>query len=57
MKIFQKEGVNPIAAPVDFNNPDEDGINSIFQGKQLRKTEKAIHEYLGLLWFYIKSKG
>ena len=54
MKTFQKAGVNPIAAPADFNNPDEDGINNIFQGKQLRKTEKALHEYLGLLWFYLK---
>ena len=55
MKIFQQAGVNPIAAPADFNNPDEDGWSIIFRGDQLRKTEKALHEYLGLLWFYIKS--
>jgi len=55
MKLFQKEGLNPIAAPADFNNPDEDGFNSILQSKQLEKTEQALHEYLGLLWFKLNS--
>lgn len=55
MKIFQGAGTNPIAAPGDFNNPNEDGINSIFQAKQIRKTERALHEYIGLLWLYIKQ--
>ena len=54
MKLFQKEGVNPIAAPADINNPDEDGINSILLGDQLMKTEKALHEYLGLLWLSLR---
>lgn len=55
MKLFQREGLNPIAAPADFNNPNEDGFNSILQSKQLEKTEQALHEYLGLLWFKLKS--
>ena len=55
MKIFKKAGLKPIAAPGDFNNPDENGLITIFTGKQLRKTEKAMHEYIGLLWLELKS--
>ena len=55
MKIFEKEGVNPIAAPADFTNPKEDGVSNFLEDKQLRKTELALHEYIGLLWFYLQS--
>ncbi len=54
MKLFQREGTNPIAAPGDFNRPEEDGINSIFRSDHLEKTERALHEYLGLLWLFLK---
>jgi uncharacterized SAM-binding protein YcdF (DUF218 family) len=53
MLLFQKEGVNPIAAPADFNHPEEDGLNSMFRSEHLEKTEQAFHEYLGLLWLLI----
>jgi len=53
MKIFQKIGTSPVAAPADFNNPDEDGINTIFRAEQVIKTQHAMHEYLGLLWLYL----
>lgn len=54
MKIMQREGTNPIAALDDFNRPEEDGINSIFRSDHLEKTEHALHEYLGLLWLFLK---
>jgi uncharacterized SAM-binding protein YcdF (DUF218 family) len=53
MKLFQREGANPIAAPGDFNNPKEDGVTSIFLSESLEKTEQALHEYLGLLWLFL----
>jgi uncharacterized SAM-binding protein YcdF (DUF218 family) len=53
MKLFQKAGANPIAAPADFNHPEEDGVMSIFRSHHLEKTERALHEYLGLLWLFI----
>ena len=56
MKLFQHEGTNPIAAPGDFNNPKEDGINSIFLSESLEKTEQALHEYLGLLWLLLTKE-
>ncbi len=55
MKLFQSQGVNPIAAAGDFNNPNEDSLGSIFQSKQIQKTEKALHEYLGLLWIMLRG--
>jgi uncharacterized SAM-binding protein YcdF (DUF218 family) len=55
MQLFQRAGVNPIAAPADFNRPEEDGMSSIFRSEHLEKTEQAFHEYLGLLWMYFTS--
>lgn len=55
MILFQKEGLSPIAAPGDFNDRDEDSIWSLFQAKHLQKTERAFHEYIGLLWVYLKG--
>ena len=55
MILFEKEGLKPIAAPADFNNPDENGLFTIWQGEQLRKTEHAWHEYLGLIWTKLRG--
>lgn len=55
MKIFESCDVHPIPAPGDFNDPQEDGVTSILNGKQLQKTERALHEYIGLLWIELKS--
>jgi uncharacterized SAM-binding protein YcdF (DUF218 family) len=54
MKIFTNTGLHPIAAPADFNDRDDDSIGSFFEGKQLLKTEKALHEYIGWLWITLK---
>jgi len=56
MKLFQKAGLNPIAAPADFNRAEESGLLSILQSRQLRNTEHAWHEYLGLLIYKIQGK-
>jgi len=52
MKLFQKEGLTPIPAPCNDNYLYDIGI---LDAEQLRKTEQALHEYIGLLW--IKLKG
>jgi len=54
--IFDKAGLNAIPAPADFNNPNENGLLSILQSKQLQKTEHAWHEYLGLLLYKLQGK-
>ena len=56
MAIFKKAGLNAIAAPADFNRPKEYGLLSILQSAQLKKTEHAWHEYLGLLIYKIQGK-
>lgn len=56
MKIFKKAGLNPIAAPTDFNRPQESGIISILQSKQLKNTEHAWHEYLGIVSYKLQGK-
>lgn len=57
MILFQQEGLSAIAAPGDFNDRGEESIWSLFQAKHLQKTERAVHEYIGLLWVYLRGKG
>ena len=52
MDIFKTEGVNPIPAPTDFQ--DKNSFVFIPKGNYLAKTERAWHEYLGLLWVKMK---
>lgn len=53
--IFKKEGLNPYFAPSDSIIND----NSLFflapSSNALIKTKIAFHEYLGIVWNYIKS--
>ena len=56
IRIFEKQGLHPIPAPADLNNPNENGVLTTLQGKQLQKTERAWHEYLGLVIYKIQGK-
>ena len=55
MSLFQKEGLNPIAAPTDFKIL-KNQYASTPKGHNIQKTEIALHEYLGLLWAKIKGQ-
>lgn len=50
MMIFQNEGLRPIPAPTDFLIKESDRALSLPDGYSLKKTEKAWHEYIGILW-------
>lgn len=50
MKIFQTSGLNPLAAPTDFLSKTNGTYASIPRAKEIIKTEKAMHEYIGSLW-------
>lgn len=50
MKIFETEGLTPIAAPTDFLSKSDGNYASIPRAKEIVKTEKAMHEYIGSLW-------
>jgi len=55
MRLFEQAGLHPIPAPTNFYPPKPKDYLAIFQAKQLEKTEKAWHEYLGLLWLWLKG--
>jgi uncharacterized SAM-binding protein YcdF (DUF218 family) len=59
MLFFEKSGLHPIPAPVDFSDwvyPLKEPQKYFPRAEELKKVESAIHEYLGLLWFLLKSK-
>lgn len=56
MKIFQSEKLNAIPAPTDFLSKEDGEILSIPRAKEIRKTEIAMHEYIGTLWHEIIQK-
>lgn len=55
MILFQKEGLNPIAAPTNHLAHEEQGTQTYFTSNNLRKVESAFHEYLGIAWMYIRE--
>ena len=55
MLIFKKLNLNAIAAPTNYLSHEEKNFKNYFSGKNIRKIEIAIHEYLGLLWYKIKG--
>ena len=50
MKIFKNASLNPIAAPTDFLSKEDGDYLREPRGKEIRKTELAMHEYIGTLW-------
>lgn len=50
MLLFKKEGLSPIPSPTDYQIEESDAIFSFPDGKNLQKTEKAWHEYIGIVW-------
>lgn len=54
MAIFQQAGLTPQAAPADFYN--RRGNWWQLSAHNLVTSQAAIHEYVGRLWFYIKSQ-
>lgn len=55
MALFQKEGLNPIAAPAGIIE-NTNTYMSIPSGGNIKKTEIALHEYLGIIWAKIKGQ-
>jgi uncharacterized SAM-binding protein YcdF (DUF218 family) len=59
MGLFRKQGMNPIAAPTDFESlSSESWVPSTLYPSAggLRKAELAVHEYLGLAWAKLRGK-
>lgn len=58
MALFKKLGMKPIPAPADYLvTKGKIGINSFFPGSgALRKSEIAVHEYLGMVWAKLRGQ-
>ncbi len=54
--LFQKEGLNVIASPTNHLAYEDDSYSSYFSAKNLRNCEMAIHEYLGLIYSYLRNE-
>ena len=55
MLLFEKLGLKPIAAPTYHLAKEEKNFSSIFSSENLYKVKVAFHEYLGLIWAYLKG--
>ncbi len=65
MKLFQKQGYKPVAAPANFRSKDEEdkqkfhrvAMDSIFPSiNNLQNTHIAMHEYIGLIWGTLRGQ-
>ena len=58
MALFKKLGMDPIPAPADYLVIKEEiDTNSFFPGSRaLRKSEIAVHEYLGMVWARLRGQ-
>jgi uncharacterized SAM-binding protein YcdF (DUF218 family) len=57
--LFQKAGMNPIAAPTDFESLSAESWrpSALYPSAGgLRKAELAVHEYVGLVWSKLRGK-
>ena len=55
--VFQKLGLNPIAAPTDFSMPKNPLNASLsLSPLHLQYSDRAVNEYAGLTWYYLSGK-
>lgn len=54
-KLFKKQGLNFIEAPTNHLARESKSFSSFFSAFNLYKTKIAFHEYLGLIYSYIKG--
>lgn len=56
VKLFKEENIDLIPAPTDFLAKEENDYLREPNSKELRKTELAFHEYLGIAWATLVEK-
>lgn len=54
--LFEKEGLNVIASPTNHLAYEDDAYSAYLSARNLRNCETAIHEYLGLLYSYLRNE-
>jgi uncharacterized SAM-binding protein YcdF (DUF218 family) len=54
---FERLNLNPIPVPMAFAEPPESWLAALRpNGNGLMLTKRAIHEYVGILWIFLKTK-
>jgi len=59
MALFKKQGTHPIADPMDFRtgHPQARAPQELFpDAEELRVTQRAVYEYLGLAWEKVRGE-
>jgi len=56
IRIFKAEGLNPIPAPTNFLARNDGFYEKPPMGEEILKAERALHEYVGILWHSILEK-
>ena len=54
--LFQKEGLNIIPSPTSHLAYEATSLSSYIEASNIRKSEMAIHEYLGLIYSYLRNE-
>lgn len=54
--LFRKEGLNPYLAPTYHLGNKTQSLNSYFSARNFYKVEVAWHEYLGLIYSWLKNE-
>ncbi len=55
MRLFESLGLKPLAAPTDFLKNEDRGLLREPTVYDLEASQRAVHEYLGLLWNILRS--
>lgn len=55
--VFRKLGMNPVPAPTNhLAHQDISGMNYLPSPFNLRNSDLAVYEYLGILWYYLQDR-
>jgi uncharacterized SAM-binding protein YcdF (DUF218 family) len=54
--LFQKEGLNVLPSPTNHSAFKDDSYSAYFSASNLRKCEFAMHEYIGLLYSWLRNE-
>ena len=54
--LFQKEGLNIIPSPTSHLAYEATSLSSYIEASNIRKSEMAIHEYLGLMYSWLRNE-
>jgi len=57
LALFRKQGTDPIADPMDFRvRPYQSPLDVLPDAEELRGSQRAVYEYLGLAWAKVRGR-